>query len=128
MVYFLLACDSCIPNVRITSARQSDPTFGNKIAYAVSLSIKECLIFVFPLIIFSYIFRTIASLSRNQALLLVAVIVGSYCISNFFTTWVAYFLEHLVSTQSWMTSQLKLTQSTQLNASWDLKLPSLLAN
>ena len=74
------------------------------------------------------LFRTIASLSRNQALLLVAVIVGSYCISNFFTTWVAYFLEHLVSTQSWMTSQLKLTQSTQLNASWDLKLPSLLAN
>lgn len=57
--------------------------------YALSLLIKDALVFVLPLIIFSFIFGSLSHL-KDRALTFVLFMVPAICLSNFVSTFLAY--------------------------------------
>ena len=70
------------------------PLYIKSFLYAVSLSIKECLIFSLPFIIFALVFSAISKLGA-KALKYVLIIMPLICISNFANTMLSYFSSSL---------------------------------
>lgn len=93
--------------------------------YAISLSIQSIILFLLPLIIFSLMFKTMTSLSK-QATTIIALILLSVCISNFTST----FLSHYVG--SWVYQldlSILLPKDLQgLKPAWHFALPQLIPN
>ncbi|MBS0606667.1 MAG: dicarboxylate/amino acid:cation symporter [Parachlamydiales bacterium] len=65
------------------------PTACKASLYAVSLSLKDMIIFVLPLIIFGLLFKTAVQLAR-KATGTILLIFGGVCCSNFLSTWISY--------------------------------------
>lgn len=65
------------------------PMEAKSIFYAISLTMKEVLLFVMPFIIFSYIFSCIVEL-ENRVLLFVVLLLALVCLSNFVSSMIAY--------------------------------------
>lgn len=63
-----------------------------QILYTFSLLVKETLIFLLPVIIFSLLFGSIVNLGGEKgAIRLIFLLFGCVCLSNFLATWVGYF-------------------------------------
>ncbi len=93
--------------------------------YSISLSIKEIIIALLPLIIFGLLFKASIALSNN-ATRIIGVILALVCFSNFLST----FLSHYVGI--WIyhfdLSMISPDKSTGLDPLWKLTLPKLIAN
>lgn len=96
-------------------------------AYAISLSIKELLLYVMPFIIFSFIFSCLVSFRGGSFKFLVSLL-GSVCLSNFVSTMIAFSVSmgaiHVLQGFSISTME---AQST-LTPAWDLSLQRLIPN
>jgi len=102
------------------------PVAFKALAYGVSLTIKEVLIFVLPVLIFSFVFSSMVNLQR-RAMQFVLLIVPLVCLSNFTSTWLAYlcgslFIPHGIAVSSFT------ELSSNLASLWDFKLPKLVSN
>lgn len=70
--------------------------FGNQInheikaqSYAISLMLKDVIVFVLPLIIFSFVLNGITNL-KSESVKIILVLVPLVCLSNFSGFWVSY--------------------------------------
>lgn len=64
--------------------------------YAMSLTIKECLVFFLPFVIFSLVFHSISRLGA-RAIRLMMILLPLICVSNFFNTELSYGISKLWS-------------------------------
>lgn len=94
--------------------------------YAISLLLKEIIVFTLPLIIFSFVMSGILSL-KDESIKIVLILVPMVCLSNFTGFWTAYlFTTPLLKTGLIKISQLG-TQKTLLEA-WSIHIPQLIRN
>jgi Na+/H+-dicarboxylate symporter len=104
------------------------PLYGQSALYAISLTLRNILFFSLPFIIFSYLFRCILSFERG-ALLLVGLLVGCVCLSNFISTLVAYGVSWGLLTHGLTIAPAPpMGLGEALQPLWNLSLPSLIPN
>jgi len=111
---FSITCESILP-------------LGLKsVLYALSLSIKEILIFLLPFVIFSLVFNSISRLGA-KALKYILIIVPLICSSNFMNTMLSYATANIFLDSSW---NLKSAETTVVGLvpAFNLKIPQLLSN
>ena len=103
------------------------PLRVKEISYALSLSMKEVLIFFLPCIVFSYLFSCILGLKKG-ALTFVGALLVCICLSNFTSTLIAY------GVGGWITSRLMEFGHSQVSSAqtlvpyWSLTLPKWVSN
>lgn len=93
--------------------------------YAISLTIKEVLVFVLPFIIFSLLFSCLLSLHHN-ALRLIVLLLISVCLSTALSAYIGYGLSHLKFFQ--VKATLASNTGPTLTPYWSLNLPSWIKN
>jgi Na+/H+-dicarboxylate symporter len=94
-------------------------------SYALSLSIKEVIIFILPLMIFSFVFSSMIQM-KEEALSFILTILPLVCLSNVLTTILAYvFGKNLISPDMMATT---LGQTQKLVPLWTPALPQVLTN
>lgn len=93
--------------------------------YAMSLSIKEIIVFILPLIIFGLLFKAASTLA-DRATKLIGVILIAVCCSNFFST----FLSHYIGIWIYQfdLSMIVPSQQNGLKTLWTWSLPKWIAN
>lgn len=104
------------------------PLIAKSFLYALSLSVKEILLFVLPFVIFCFIFNSVVNL-QSKAIKLLALIVAMICISNFISTWIAYGVGMLVSRAFEQVALYdKVDTIIELLPFWNFSLPKLIDN
>lgn len=98
------------------------PDAMQSILYAISLTLKELLIFALPFIVFSLLLTSIVHLKQG-AIRLILLLLPLMCLSNFIATWVAYFAGDLILKQATITVVTDIAART-LDPTWDLTLPT----
>ena len=93
--------------------------------YALSLTIKSGIVFLLPLIIFSLLFKTTATLAHG-ATRLILLILGLVCCSNFLSTYVSHFVGEWV--YGCDLSLVTPTSIDSLQPLWSWVLPTWIAN
>ncbi|OJW52610.1 MAG: hypothetical protein BGO67_06515 [Alphaproteobacteria bacterium 41-28] len=93
--------------------------------YGISLSIKSLIIFLLPLLIFGLLFKVAANLA-HKATKIIALILASVCLSNFFSTFISYFVGSLV--YRFDLSLILPKELKELEPAWTFLLPKLIAN
>lgn len=97
-----------------------------RIIYAISLSIKEILIFILPFIIFSYLFSCILSLKKGAGLFIISLLL-SICFSNFLSVLIGYEVASLyVQKMNGLNSNIFIGET--IKPYWILSLPKTLPN
>lgn len=95
-------------------------------SYALSLSIKELLIFTLPFLIFSFVFSSIANL-QNKAFSFVLFLIPMICLSSYLATWLAY-----LSGTTFIKPNIEVAHALQIKTElaplWNFKLPKLFSN
>jgi len=94
--------------------------------YSVSLSMKEILLWVLPLIIFSFVISSLCNLKQG-ALSFVILLFSMICLSNFFTTCMSGFFGTMAFKHLDIVPNL-LKASSELDPQWVLSLPKLIPN
>lgn len=100
-----------------------------QVLYAISLSIKSCIIFILPFIIFGLLFKAALNLS-SKATGIIGLILGGVCISSFIATFLSHYIGEwtyhldlsLISPDSFGLTQLSLQPA------WLFSLPPLIGN
>ena len=95
------------------------------IIYAISVSLKSCIFFLLPFVIFSLLCKTAINLAR-QASFWIACILAMICLSNFCSTLMSYLVGHMSS--HFVTALPKVTEQGGLAPFWDFSLPKLMSN
>jgi Na+/H+-dicarboxylate symporter len=117
LVFILLFCLLC---------GQWVPYVVKEGSYAISLSIKELLVFVLPLIIFSFLFSCILGLKRGAATFIFALLV-CICFSNLMSTWIAYCVGRIFTHM--MNGGISAVSTTRvLKPLWTFALPQWIPN
>lgn len=103
------------------------PMETKSILYAISLTLKEILLFVMPFIIFSFIFSCIVEL-ESKVLLFVILLLITVCLSNFTSAMISYQvgkigLAHLNIAMDHLPPSLET-----ISPAWNFKLPGWLPN
>ncbi len=94
--------------------------------YAVSLTIKEILVFFLPIVIFALVTNSIARLG-SRALKYIVIILPLICCSNFCNTMLSYLTFRTFLSGNWsLTSAAQSVE--QLNPAFSLHLPTLVSN
>jgi Na+/H+-dicarboxylate symporter len=94
--------------------------------YALSLTLKDLIVFVLPILIFSFVFNGILQL-KNESLKVILVLVPLVCLSNFSGFWMAYiFAAPILETGLITISQLEPQQ--QLVPAWEYALSPIIKN
>ncbi|MES2214431.1 MAG: cation:dicarboxylase symporter family transporter [Pseudomonadota bacterium] len=101
------------------------PLVFKQVLYSTSLSIKELLSFLLPIIIFSLLFKTVVTLSHNATKIL-GIIIVFVCISNFLSTFLSHYVGAWIYTFD--LSMIAPNSSSELQGLWTLTLPQLIAN
>lgn len=94
--------------------------------YALSLTLKNALVFVLPVIIFSFIFGSLTYL-KDRAIVFVLIMIPAICLSNFCSTMIAYGVgTHGLS----MIGTLQTIEPTvaPLEPLWDFSWPKIASN
>jgi Na+/H+-dicarboxylate symporter len=95
-------------------------------SYAISMTLKDLLMFVMPFIIFAYIFSCLVSFQQGTMGFLTSLL-GSICLSNFLCTLIAFSLcYYAMPHMGHMPEHAHLGKV--LNAAWDWHLPTLITN
>ncbi len=92
----------------------------------LSLTLKELLLFVLPLIIFTFVFNSMTQM-RDRALPFLLILVPMVCLSNFLSTNLSYFLARLINTVH-MHSMSITPYGEPLLPLWQIKLPPFFSN
>jgi Na+/H+-dicarboxylate symporter len=95
------------------------------IIYGISLSIKSLIIFLLPLLIFGLLFKVAANLA-HRATKIIALVFASVCLSNFFSTFISYFVGSLV--YHFDLSLILQNDLKELEPAWTFLLPKLIEN
>lgn len=102
------------------------PTDLKAFAFALSLTIKEILIFLLPALIFSFVFSSMVNLQK-RALSFILLIIPLVCLSSFVSVWLAYFIG-----DTFLSTGAKLAEVSQsasgLGPLWSFRLPKLISN
>ena len=93
--------------------------------YATSLSIKACIVFILPFVVFGLLFKTAVHFS-NKASGIVLLIAATICFSNFLSTMVSYSVG--LFAYSCDLSMSFPNEENSLNAAWEFFLPKWIAN
>lgn len=93
--------------------------------YTISLSIKEVIVFILPLIIFGLLFKAVVTLSSKATKVIVMILILACC-SNFVST----FLSHYVGVwvYSFDLSMISPHEASKLDPLWSLSFPVLIKN
>ncbi len=97
------------------------------VLYSISLSIKDVLLFILPLIIFSFIFASILNL-KSGVLKFILTLVGMIFISNCTAIFTGFTVGSLTLTKLSIPAHIPVDPNTTLNALWSLGLPKLIGN
>ncbi len=106
------------------------PISAKSFLYAISLSVKEGLLFTIPFIIFFFLLNSIISLQSN-AIRLLSLMVIMICVSNFMSTWTAYAIHNLSNVNSLhdnMNIYKTINSDAALEPSWQFNLPHTINN
>ncbi len=103
------------------------PTTVKAFLYAVSLCIKEGLVFCLPFVIFSLLFSSISRLG-NRAFRVVLTIFPLICCSNFLNTMLSYGVSKVLSGQGSRYSEVLSGSTSVLEASFHFSLTPLFSN
>lgn len=94
--------------------------------FAVSITIKECLIFSLPFLIFSFLFTSLGHL-KNNALFFAALLIALICLSNFTSTMTSYGIGRF-TLETIAVPCVPKDFDHPLMALWNFKLPKLISN
>lgn len=94
--------------------------------YSISLSMKAILLFVLPVIIFSFVVSSLADFKQG-ALSFVVLLFSMICLSNFTSTCLSGFLGSLAFNHLHIVPNLQ-SSALELKPLWELVLPKLIAN
>ncbi len=103
------------------------PTVVKEVCYGLSLSIKELLVFVLPVIVFSYLFSCILGL-RKGALGFILTLLACICLSGFTSNWIAYGFGNLLVHSFGLGSGNAVVPQGGLHPYWILALPKWISN
>jgi Na+/H+-dicarboxylate symporter len=95
--------------------------------YATSLTLKEILVFVLPIIIFSCIYSCMLSFKNKAITFMVLVLVGVF-VSNFTSVWIGFGASKLGLHHIKLVTDNGLTTSDVLAPLWQYPLPKWLGN
>ncbi len=98
--------------------------------YSLSLSIKEFLLFVLPLVIFSLVYQSTNKLG-SKAMEYVAIIVLLVCLSNFANTIISYITSLNLKSFGMMSEIVAYSQheaQNQMISMFNFKLPNIISN
>lgn len=94
--------------------------------YSLSLSIKAILIFLLPIIIFGFLFKTTLNLAHNATKTILIIFAG-ICFSNFISTFMSHYIGSLVYQMDFTLIKPKENLMT-FTPYWNLVLPKLIDN
>lgn len=95
------------------------------LSYAISLTIKEIIIFVLPFMIFSFVFSSMVQM-KKEALSFILTVLPLVCLSNVLTTLLAYvFGKSLISPDMMISS---FEQVSTLTPLWTPHIPKIITN
>lgn len=103
------------------------PVTVKSFAYGISLTLKDCLVFVMPIIIFAYIFSCLVSFKDNSIKFL-ASLLGSVCLSNFISAMIAFGVSYYVFHASQVLLTTHTASSIELSPLFEIKIPELISN
>lgn len=95
--------------------------------YALSLTIKETLIFFLPFLIFAFLFSSMCQLQKG-ALKFALFLIPLICFSNFTSAMVAYGVGNLALNNNHLLSTVAHASETTLEPMWNFVLPRLVSN
>lgn len=101
------------------------PIEYKSILYALSLTIKSCIIFVLPIIIFMLLFKTLSKLASNATKIILLILFG-VCCSNFLSTMISYNVGSAIYNMDLSIALPK--DAIGLAPAWTFSLPKLIAN
>ncbi|MDR1390961.1 MAG: dicarboxylate/amino acid:cation symporter [Holosporales bacterium] len=108
-------------------------TFGEHIEssikshlYAVSLCLKDAIIFILPIVIFSFVLNGILNL-KNESIKIILILVPLVCLSNFFGFWISYIFTTPILKTGIVTIS-KLSSENALLPAWKLSIPHFVKN
>lgn len=107
-------------------AESNLPYIVKSYLYAISLIIKEILMFCLPFIIFSLVTNSVVKLG-NKALKYIVLIVPLICASNFINTMLSYFTTSQFITTAWNFGDVT-SGTNQLSPAFSFSLPKLIPN
>lgn len=93
--------------------------------YAISLSLKEVIVFFLPALIFGLLFKTAVQLSRQASKLILFLLMG-VCLSNFSSTLLSYNFGMIA--YSFDLSIASPVESNSLSPSWLIFFPKIIGN
>ena len=93
---------------------------------ALSLSMKEILVFLLPVIIFSFLFSSFSKFSGN-IILFVTTLLGVVCLSNFTSTMVGYGIA-LAWMPDFSATVGQMAEANELHPLWYVALPKYISN
>lgn len=98
--------------------------------YAISISLKEILLFVLPIIIFSCVFSCLLALRGGRAIGLMGGLFAIVCLSNYCSTLVAYAVGSLglINTEGLTTVKESMNHINDLTPLWSYELPKWVSN
>lgn len=101
------------------------PLYSKQLLYSISLSIKNCIIFLLPFIIFSLLFRVTVSLS-SKATKFILLVLAMVCVSNFCSTFLSHYLGILI--YQFDLTLINPDSANTLKPLYTISLPVLLSN
>lgn len=94
--------------------------------YAISLFLKEIIVFALPLIIFSFVMNGILSL-KDESFKIILILVPMVCLSNFTGFWTAYIFANPLL-QAGIVKISQLESGEVLKEAWTIHIPQLVRN
>jgi len=101
------------------------PLLLKQTLYTISLSIKEIIVFLLPLIIFGLLFKAVVTLS-NKATKIIIMILVLACCSNFISTFLSHYVGMWV--YNFDLSMISPHETSKLDPLWNLSFPELVKN
>jgi Na+/H+-dicarboxylate symporter len=93
---------------------------------AASLFLKDLIIFILPVLIFSFVLGGILNF-KNESIKIILIVVPLVCVSNFIGFWISYIFTAPVL-ETGIVAISKLESQNALCPAWSLKIPSLVKN
>ncbi len=95
--------------------------------YSISLSIKELLLFILPIIIFSFVFAALLNL-KSGVIKFIVTLVAMIFVSNCTAIFTGFTVGSLTLTKLSIPAHVPVDAESALNALWTLKLPKWIGN
>lgn len=96
--------------------------------YAISLTLKEGLLFVLPIIIFSCLFSCLFTFQGSKAVGFMLVLFIAICLSNYISTMIAYGVGALNLSNLTVPLMDQSLNTTALSPTWDIQFPQWVTN